>query len=45
MERALVGLKAGGVAGAPDVPLFDFDEFCRLIGFEQVWDFDRRWAR
>jgi hypothetical protein len=24
--------------------LFDFKEFCSLIGFEDVWEFERRWA-
>ncbi len=27
------------------VPLFDFKEFCSLIGFEAVWEFERKWAR
>jgi len=26
-------------------PLFDFKEFCSLIGFEEVWAFDKKWAR
>jgi hypothetical protein len=26
------------------VELFNFQEFCRLIGFEEVWEFERRWA-
>ncbi|MFK7836888.1 MAG: oxaloacetate decarboxylase [Sulfitobacter sp.] len=25
-------------------PLHDFDAFCRTLGFEDVWDFDARWA-
>lgn len=25
-------------------PLHDFDAFCRAMGFEEVWAFDRRWA-
>ena len=25
--------------------LHDFDNFCRVMGFEDVWDFDRRWDR
>jgi 2-methylisocitrate lyase-like PEP mutase family enzyme len=25
-------------------PMHDFDAFCRSMGFEDVWDFDRRWA-
>ena len=25
-------------------PLHDFDDFCRTLGFEDIWDFDARWA-
>jgi len=25
-------------------PLYDFDEFSRLIGFEEVWDFEKKYA-
>lgn len=25
-------------------PLHDFDQFCRTVGFEDIWEFDRRWA-
>lgn len=25
-------------------PLHDFDEFCRVVGFEDIWEFDRRWT-
>ena len=25
-------------------PLHDFDAFCRTLGFEDVWEFDSRWA-
>jgi 2-methylisocitrate lyase-like PEP mutase family enzyme len=45
MERALGNLKATGISQTPEVPLFDFNEFCGLIGFQDVWDFDKRWAR
>lgn len=45
MERALTQLKNSGVSQTPEVPLFDFQEFCSLIGFEDVWEFDKRWAR
>ena len=43
MEKALQGLKQEGI-GEPD-GLFDFKEFCSLIGFEEVWEFDRKWGR
>lgn len=45
MERALRHLKASGGSVAPGDDLFDFNEFCRRIGFEEVWDFEKRWAR
>ncbi|MBS7780001.1 isocitrate lyase/PEP mutase family protein [Acidovorax sp. CCYZU-2555] len=45
MERALRQLKHTGVSQSPEVPLFDFQEFCGLIGFQEVWDFEKRWAR
>jgi 2-methylisocitrate lyase-like PEP mutase family enzyme len=42
METALIGLKEQGI-GEP-AGLFNFGEFCSLIGFEEVWEFDRKWA-
>ncbi len=45
MEAALRTLKDSGVSQDPSQPMFDFMEFCRLIGFEAVWDFERKWAR
>ena len=30
---------------SPELPLFNFGEFNSLIGFEDVWAFERRWAR
>jgi 2-methylisocitrate lyase-like PEP mutase family enzyme len=43
MEKVLRDLKDHGI-GQPD-GLFDFNEFCSLIGFEDVWAFDKKWAR
>lgn len=43
MERALTALKRDGAYA--DMPVFDFMEFCRLIGFQEVWDFEKTWAR
>lgn len=40
---ALTRLKETGTSLHPDVPLEDFQRFCRLIGFEDVWVFERRW--
>lgn len=45
MERALVHLKETGTSLSPDVPLFNFKEFCSLIGFEDVWAFEKKWAK
>jgi 2-methylisocitrate lyase-like PEP mutase family enzyme len=44
METALVRLKDQGEGAPANLPLFDFKEFCSLIGFEDVWEFERRWA-
>lgn len=43
MEKALIDLKEKGI-GQPD-GLFSFNEFCSLIGFEDVWAFEKKWAR
>jgi 2-methylisocitrate lyase-like PEP mutase family enzyme len=43
MEKALIQLKTTGACG--EEPMFDFKEFCGLIGFEDVWAFERQWAQ
>jgi 2-methylisocitrate lyase-like PEP mutase family enzyme len=43
MEKALIALKTKG--DYADVPIFDFKEFCGLIGFQEVWDFEKKWAK
>jgi 2-methylisocitrate lyase-like PEP mutase family enzyme len=43
MERAMLNLKATGTSIAPDVPLWNFDAFCRMVGFEDVWAFEEKW--
>jgi 2-methylisocitrate lyase-like PEP mutase family enzyme len=43
MEQALVALKTKGAYA--DAQIFDFKEFCGLIGFQDVWDFERKWAK
>jgi len=45
MERALQNLKSQGTSQVADIPMFDFNEFCHLIGFDEVWQFEKRWAR
>jgi 2-methylisocitrate lyase-like PEP mutase family enzyme len=44
-EVALSVLKETGTSASPNVPLFSFAEFNSLIGFEDVWAFERKWAR
>jgi 2-methylisocitrate lyase-like PEP mutase family enzyme len=43
MEQGLRALKETGAYEG--LPMFDFKEFCGLIGFQEVWDFEKRWAR
>lgn len=43
MRQGLQALKTTGEYD-PD-NLFDFKEFCGLIGFEEVWAFEKRWAK
>jgi 2-methylisocitrate lyase-like PEP mutase family enzyme len=43
IEKALRDLKDNGIGDNPD--LFNFKEFCSMIGFEDVWAFDRKWAQ
>lgn len=45
MEKAYAILRDQGIGEPVDPPLFDFKEFCSLIGFEEVWAFDKKWAR
>lgn len=44
IEHSLRALKEQGTSRVDGAELFDFQEFCRLIGFEEVWEFERRWA-
>jgi len=44
METSLRYLKNDGLGETPRQPMLDFTEFCQLIGFEAVWEFEKRWA-
>lgn len=44
-ENALMVLKSEGTSNSPNTPLFSFSEFNSLIGFDEVWEFERRWSR
>jgi 2-methylisocitrate lyase-like PEP mutase family enzyme len=43
LERVYGVLKEKGSSDTLKSELYPFDKFCRLIGFEHVWEFDRRW--
>lgn len=45
VENALNVLKNEGTSNSHNSPLFSFAEFNHLIGFDEIWDFERRWAR
>jgi hypothetical protein len=45
VEAALNVLKNDGTSQSPRLPLFSFAEFNSLIGFEDVWEFEKKWAR
>ena len=45
VETALLRLKNDGDGEPADIPMFDFKEFCGMIGFQEVWDFEKHWAR
>lgn len=44
-EAVLSLLESQGTSLSLDVPLFNFSEFNSLIGFDEVWGFERRWTR
>ncbi|MGE6740628.1 isocitrate lyase/PEP mutase family protein [Allorhizobium pseudoryzae] len=43
LDKAFKDLKAKGET-SPDIDLYSFAEFNKLLGFEDVWDFERRFA-
>ena len=43
LERVYGVLKAQGSSDLLQDDLYPFDRFCRLVGFEHVWDFEKRW--
>ena len=44
IETAFLKLRDEGDGEPDDMPMFDFKEFCSLIGFDDVWNFEKRWA-
>jgi len=45
MERALTQLRDEGEGERADMPIMDFKDFCKMIGFEDVWAFEMKWSR
>ena len=45
MEQALIRLRDTGDGHPADMPIFDFNTFCELIGFDDVWAFEKKWAK
>jgi 2-methylisocitrate lyase-like PEP mutase family enzyme len=45
IETAFTKLRDEGDGEPADMPLFDFQDFCGLIGFQEIWDFEKKWAR
>jgi 2-methylisocitrate lyase-like PEP mutase family enzyme len=43
LERAFGVLKDKGSTDTLKEELYSFDRFCRLVGFEHVWEFDKLW--
>lgn len=43
IEKVLVELKETGFGESGE--LFNFQEFCSLIGFEEVWEFEKKWPQ
>jgi len=45
VENALVAFKEQKNPLPEGVPIGDFTEFCSLIGFDEVWAFEKKWAK
>lgn len=45
LSKAYGTLRRTGSSAGSDVPLYEFSDFNRLMGFEAVWAFDKKWAR
>ena len=45
VARILQHLKEHGTSLSPDIPLYDFARFSRMIGFDEVFALEDRWAR
>lgn len=44
LERVYAHILATGSSLGVEVPLADFKDFSKLMGFQAVWDFEKKWA-
>lgn len=44
MEKAMRTLKETGTTDARGLELYEFEDFCEMVGFEAVWEFEKRWV-
>ncbi len=44
VRRVYEHIKATGSSLGIDAPLYGFEEFSKLLGFERVWEFEKKWA-
>jgi len=42
MAKALQHLKETGTSSSPRIELFSFDEFCRVVGFQEIWECEEK---
>ncbi|MEQ9586695.1 MAG: hypothetical protein RJS97_01795 [Parvibaculaceae bacterium] len=45
VEKPLMRLCDQADGEPADIVMFDFKTFCSLIGFAEVWDFEKKWAQ
>jgi 2-methylisocitrate lyase-like PEP mutase family enzyme len=45
IRDAMVHLKSAGFSPAPEAEPFEFKDSWSLLGFEDIWEFERRWSR
>ena len=44
LERVYAVLREQGSSDTLASEMYPFDKLCRMVGFERVWDFDKRWS-
>ena len=44
LRRVYDRVRETGSSIGADAPLYDFQDFSRLMGFEHVWEFEKKWA-